>query len=112
VLSTFGAHNGQGATGREQELLYGPLGDALGPVSAWISLRPAHLDIRSDGFCSTRDFNMNAELTASAGTFRLNLGSTLLPRTHWNVVVSYYDDRARQTDRSTKTFLAVLHLYL
>jgi hypothetical protein len=81
-------------------------------VSAWISLRPAHLDIRSDGFCSTRDFIMSAELTASAGTFRLNLGSTLLPRTHRNVVVSYYDDRARQTDRSTNTSLAVLHLYL
>lgn len=64
-LSTFGPGRGAGAPGREQEFLYGLLGDALGPVSAWISLRPAHLDIRSDGFHSTRDFLMNAELTAA-----------------------------------------------
>jgi len=49
---------------------------------------------------------------ASAGVFRLAVGLNLLPRTHCNVVLSYYDDRDRKTDRTTKTLLAQLHLYL
>jgi hypothetical protein len=49
---------------------------------------------------------------ASAGVFRVNLALDLLPRTHWNVVVSYYHDRERQSGITTKTLLAQLHLYL
>jgi len=49
---------------------------------------------------------------AKAGTLRLGVGLNWLPRTHWNVVASYYDDRDRATDRKTKTLLLQLHLYL
>jgi hypothetical protein len=66
-LSTFG--QGEGApTGREHEFLYGVLGDALKNASLGISLRPAHLDIEGPGFEETRDFLMNAELTAAFRT--------------------------------------------
>jgi hypothetical protein len=41
---------------------------------------------------------------------RLALEADLLPRTHWNVGVSYYRDRA--FDATTATLLAQLHLYL
>ena len=49
---------------------------------------------------------------SSAGITRLVFGLNLLPRTHWNLILSYYHDRSRQGDRSTKTLLAQLHLYL
>lgn len=49
---------------------------------------------------------------ASAGVARLGFGLNLLPRTHWNVLLSFYRDRDRQTDRTTKTLLLQLHLYL
>jgi len=42
----------------------------------------------------------------------LMAGLNLLPRTHWNVVLSYYRDRDRASDRTSKTLLAQLHLYL
>ena len=48
----------------------------------------------------------------TAGTVRLAAGLNLLPRTHWNVVLSYYRDRDRITDRTSRTLLAQLHLYL
>ncbi|HEX9185959.1 MAG TPA: hypothetical protein VGB87_02725 [Vicinamibacteria bacterium] len=48
----------------------------------------------------------------SAGVLRLALGLNLLPRTHWNVLLSYYHDRDRVTDRTSKTLLVQLHLYL
>jgi hypothetical protein len=41
---------------------------------------------------------------------RLVLEADLLPRTHWNVGVSYYHDHA--FGASTATLLAQLHLYL
>lgn len=41
---------------------------------------------------------------------RLVFAADLLPRTHWNVNVSYYRDHA--FDTSTSTLLAQLHLYL
>lgn len=49
---------------------------------------------------------------ASAGAVRLKAALNLLPRTHWNVVLSYYHDRDRRSDRSAKTLLVQLHLYL
>jgi len=49
---------------------------------------------------------------ASAGVFRISVGLNLLPRTHWNAVVSFYNDRDRKTGSSTRTLLAQLHLYL
>lgn len=48
----------------------------------------------------------------SAGITRLVFGLNLLPRTHWNLVLSYYHDRDRRTDQTFRTFLAQLHLYL
>jgi len=48
----------------------------------------------------------------SGGVARLAFGLNLLPRTHWNVVLSYYHDRVRANDITVKTFLAQLHLYL
>ena len=48
----------------------------------------------------------------SGGTFRMVFEANLLPRTHWNVDVSYYRDKNRVSDLVSKTFLAQLHLYL
>jgi len=48
----------------------------------------------------------------TAGTVRLAAGLNLLPRTHWNVVLTYYRDRDRTSDQVSKTLLAQLHLYL
>jgi hypothetical protein len=90
-LSTLGPGRGAGAPGREQEFLYGLLGDALGPVSAWIDLRPSHLDVRADGFRSTRDFLMNAELTAAGrwGAWTLYAEVGRQPRTGHTRVDSF-----------------------
>jgi hypothetical protein len=41
---------------------------------------------------------------------RLSFGADLLPRTHWNVNVSYYRDR--EFDATTSILLSQLHLYL
>ena len=64
-LSTFGQGGGAPTAGREHEFLYGALGDALKNVSLGIDLRPAHLDIDTEGFEETRDFLMNAEIVAA-----------------------------------------------
>jgi hypothetical protein len=48
----------------------------------------------------------------SSGQVRLAFEADLLPRTHWNVDVSFYRDKARASGRVTKTLLAQLHLYL
>jgi hypothetical protein len=43
---------------------------------------------------------------------RFAIGAVALPRTHFNVNVSYYRDRNRTSDITTSIFLAQLHLYL
>jgi hypothetical protein len=43
---------------------------------------------------------------------RLMFEADLLPRTHWNVGVSYYHDHNHTLESSTSTLLAQLHLYL
>jgi hypothetical protein len=43
---------------------------------------------------------------------RLAFEADLLPRTHWNVNVSYYHDHNHTTERATQTVLAQLHMYL
>ena len=43
---------------------------------------------------------------------RLMFEADFLPRTHWNVDVSYYRDRNRRFSVTTTTLLAQLHLYL
>jgi len=48
----------------------------------------------------------------SGGVLRLALEADLLPRTHWNVGISYYHDETRRTGSVYQTFLAQLHLYL
>jgi hypothetical protein len=64
-LSTFGSSGGSADRSREHEFLFGLLGDALGPVSTWIALRPAHLDVDAPGRRTSRDFLMNAEIAAA-----------------------------------------------
>jgi len=70
-LSTMrGTSHGQaGATGPargEEAFLWGTLGDALGPVSVGIDLRPGHLDVRlPGGGKETRDLLMNADIAAA-----------------------------------------------
>jgi hypothetical protein len=44
--------------------------------------------------------------------FRLGLGAVFLPRTHFNVNVSYYIDHNEAGDTTTKTLMMQLHLYL
>lgn len=48
----------------------------------------------------------------SKGTFRTVFEVNILPRTHWNVDVSYYRDKDRESDLVSRTWLAQLHLYL
>jgi hypothetical protein len=43
---------------------------------------------------------------------RLLLEADLLPRTHWNVGLSYYHDHNHTFEVNTSTLLAQLHLYL
>lgn len=64
-LSTFGRSPGSSPSGREHEFLFGTLGDALRPVSVGVELWPAHLDVDAAGFESTRNFLMNADITAA-----------------------------------------------
>ncbi len=47
----------------------------------------------------------------SGGVVRMNFEADLFPRTHWNVDVSYYHDRARVTGFTYETLLLQLHLY-
>jgi hypothetical protein len=49
---------------------------------------------------------------ASAGVARMVFEADLLPRTHWNLDLSFYRDRDRLSDFVTKIFLVQLHLYL
>lgn len=62
----------------------------------WLKLSP---QFRSDGL--TRQEHA-----------RLAIEADLLPRTHWNVNLSYYRDRNRTFRFSTQIFLAQLHMYL
>jgi hypothetical protein len=48
----------------------------------------------------------------SGGVRRLAFGLNLLPRTHWNAIVSFYHDKNRRSERTSKTWLLQLHLYL
>jgi len=64
-LSTFGKSHAAGSPGREQEFLFGVLGGALGPLSLGIDLRPSHLAFDSDGFESSRNLLMNADVSAA-----------------------------------------------
>jgi hypothetical protein len=66
-LSTWGArHDSTGTPGREEQFLWGVLGDRLGDLSLGIDVRPAHLDVNVPGFGSTtRDFFMTADLLAA-----------------------------------------------
>jgi hypothetical protein len=45
-----------------------------------------------------------------SGSRRLEFGADLLPRTHWNVNISYYHDHS--SNIGTSTLVAQLHLYL
>jgi hypothetical protein len=49
---------------------------------------------------------------AGGGVWRTVFEADLLPRTHWNVDLSFYRDQSRVNSVVTKTFLAQLHLYL
>jgi hypothetical protein len=90
-LSSFGRSRGSTPEGREHEFLFGLLGGALGPVSLGIDLRPSHLDVDAGGFSSTRDFLMNADITAAVRhqgwTFYAELGRQ--PRTAGTRVTSF-----------------------
>ena len=48
----------------------------------------------------------------SGGVLRWAFELNVLPRTHWNVDLSYYRDRGRRNDIVIKTTLLQLHLYL
>ena len=43
---------------------------------------------------------------------RYVFGLNLLPRTHWNVVLNWYEDKGRESDVGVRTIMAQLHLYL
>ena len=50
--------------------------------------------------------------SASARQVPMLVGADLLPRTYWNVDVSYYMDRNRPGDPAVTILLAQLHLYI
>jgi hypothetical protein len=52
----------------------------------------------------------SGEAPGSSDLRRLALAADLLPRTHWNVNVSYYRDHA--FDASASTLLVQLHLFM
>lgn len=83
----------QGGTG------YTLLADAAYEIhrGVWLRVSPQLLTAFDDG---------------SGGVLRWSAGLNLLPRTHWNVVLSYYRDRDRRTGSSATTWLGQLHLYL
>jgi len=72
-LSTWGRSDDPANPGREQQFAYGLLGNATGPVSLGIELRPAHLGFDFEGVDSSRDLLMNADLSAAmrSGGFTL-----------------------------------------
>jgi hypothetical protein len=53
-----------------------------------------------------------AATSITPGVTRLALAATFLPRTHFNVDVSYYHDRTSSTKVVTHTSLVQLHIYL
>ncbi len=55
-------------------------------------------------------FRAAGGLQGSADLRRLEVAAVLLPRTHWNVNVSYYHDHV--FDASTSTLLAQIHLFM
>ncbi len=55
-------------------------------------------------------FRTSGSGPGSSDLRRLEFAANLLPRTHWNVNLAYYRDRA--FDATTTTLLAQLHLYL
>lgn len=55
-------------------------------------------------------FRTAGEPSGASHLRRLVVGADVLPRTHWNVNVSYYRDRG--FDITTSTLLAQLHMYM
>jgi hypothetical protein len=49
---------------------------------------------------------------ARPGLCRVALAATFLPRTHWDVDISYYRDRNNLSKTVTHTSLVQLHLYI
>jgi hypothetical protein len=100
-LSTFGASRGSGSLGREQDFLFGALGKGLGPVSVGLDLRPSHLSIDSQEYSSSRDFLMNAAVSAGVQlrnwTFYGQVGRQ--PRGNDTRVTSFEHWASYQSDR-------------
>jgi hypothetical protein len=67
-LSTWGKSPGMTPKNREHEFLFGALGNALGPVSVGIDLRPSHLHFDVPGMTDSRNLLMNADVTAAFRT--------------------------------------------
>ena len=66
----------------------------LGP-----ELRPAHLGIGFPGF--SPQFRTSGEGPGFSALRRLSFAADLLPRTHWNVNLSYYHDHTFEASTST-----------
>lgn len=80
--------------------------------SAWTLLADASFEVYRGVWLRASPQLLTGFGDGSSGTVRLAAGLNLLPRTHWNVVLSYYHDRDRATDHTSRTLLAQLHLYL
>ena len=83
---------------------------AAGGVS-WIVVNETSVEVyRGIWLRLSPQFRTAGEAPGAPNLRRLVFGADILPRTHWNVNVSYYRDRA--FDISTSTLLLQLHLYL
>ncbi len=69
---------------------------------------------RSTAACGSRSRRSCGPTTATprVASFACALEADLLPRTHWNLGLSYYRDKTRGSGFVYQTLLAQLHLYL
>jgi hypothetical protein len=78
---------------------------------SWLVVNETSLEVyRGIWLKVSPQFRTAQDAPGSSSLRRLALGAILLPRTHWNVNVSFYRDRAFEI--STSTLLTQLHLYL
>jgi len=83
-----------------------------GGGTAWTLLAEASFEVYRGVWLRAAPQLLTGFGDGNSGAVRLAAGLNLLPRTHWNVVLSYYHDRDRATDGTSRTLLAQLHLYL
>jgi hypothetical protein len=76
----------------------------------WVVVNETSVEVYRGIWLKVSPQVLTSQAPGSSTLRRLSLGADLLPRTHWNVNLSYYLDHA--FGASTSTVLTQLHLYL